>query len=421
MNSVTVPVAQRRSVWQIQLTGGVINLLPVLTVTTNQRVYVSAGRTYAQYSFFIDPNLNYYQPVPDLTAPLNTIYYQDGLGANFIGEFSLVTLSDTTVNVTSDIIGQANYISHNGVVFTNGLKVEFDSSAVPATYAGNSYYVEGVGTAIQLLPVTSFQTPESYLNGLGPTTPDYITINRASQDLNPWTRSNRWFHIDVIKVTATYNNTVPVFDQNLRANRPIIEFEPNLQLYNFGRVAKIPVDIFCNDGSITDARNQVELQTFKEIMGVPLQDGQRIIFADDFDLTVRNQVFTVSINSINQTPVITLSPTADNVVSVYNNLIVLSGTNAGIEYWFDGTNWNQGQQKTSINQTPMFDAIDVNGISLGDTAVYPDSSFATTENNLGTTIGGTPIFTYQIGNGQSDQILGFPLTYRTFKIGRAHV
>ena len=111
---------------------------------------------------------------------------------------------------------------------------------------------------------------------------------------------------------------------------------------------------------------------------------------------------------------ITLSPTADNLVSAYNNLIVLSGTNAGIEYWFDGTNWNHGQQKTSINQTPMFDAIDVNGISLGDTAVYPDSSFATTENNLGTTIGGTPIFTYQVGNGQSDQILGFPLTYRTF-------
>ena len=416
VNSTTVPTAQRRSVWQIQLVGSAINLTPILTVTTNQRVYVTSGQTYAEYSFYIDPNFKYYFTVPDLTAPLDILYYQDGVGSTLVGEFGLVELDNTVVAVDTDIVGKMAYTSHNGVAFTNGLKVQFDASAVPTTYAGNTYYVEGVGTGIRLLPVTNFQTPESYLKGAGPVIPDYITINRASQDLNPWTRSNRWFHIDVIKAAAVYNNTVPVFDQNLRASRAIIEFEADLQLYNFGREAKVPVDIFANDGSITDARNQVELQTYKSIMGVALQNGQRIIFADDFDLTVRNQIFVVSISSINSAPVITLQPATDNAVATYNNLIVLSGTNAGIEYWFNGDVWKQGQQKTSLNQTPMFDVIDNNGVSLGDTLVYPRSTFATTKNNQGTVTGGTAVFSYDVGTGTPDQVLGFPLNYRTFTL-----
>jgi hypothetical protein len=379
-------------------------------------VYVTSGQTYAEYSFYIDPNFKYYFTVPDLTAPLDILYYQDGVGSTLVGEFGLVELDNTVVAVDTDIVGKMAYTSHNGVAFTNGLKVQFDASAVPTTYAGNTYYVEGVGTGIRLLPVTNFQTPESYLKGAGPVIPDYITINRASQDLNPWTRSNRWFHIDVIKAAAVYNNTVPVFDQNLRASRAIIEFEADLQLYNFGREAKVPVDIFANDGSITDARNQVELQTYKSIMGVALQNGQRIIFADDFDLTVRNQIFVVSISSINSAPVITLQPATDNAVATYNNLIVLSGTNAGIEYWFNGDVWKQGQQKTSLNQTPMFDVIDNNGVSLGDTSVYPRSTFATTKNNQGTVTGGTAVFSYDVETGTPDQVLGFSLNYRTFTL-----
>ena len=416
VNSVTIPVSQRRNTWQIQLVGSTISLVSVVTVAANNRVYITSGQTYAEYSFYLDPNFKYYMPVPNITAPLSTIYYQDGVGASFVGQFNLVALDDTVINVDMDVVGKKAYTSPNGVSLTNGLKIQFDSSAVPSSYAGNTYYVEGVGTAIQLLPTVNFQTPEAYLNGLGPVTPDYITINRASADLNPWTRSNRWFHIDVIKAAATYNGTVPVFNQQLRANRAIIEFESNVQLYNFGRQAKTPVDIFCNDGSITDARNQVELQTYKSIMGVPLQNGQRIIFADDFDLTVKDQIFIVNISEIKQTPVITLEPASDAIVSPYNNLIVMSGTNSGIEYWYDGSNWNAGQQKTSVNQTPMFDVIDSNGISLGDTTVYPGSTFATTKNNQGTVTGGTPIFSYDVGTGVPDQILGFPLNYRTFTL-----
>jgi hypothetical protein len=412
----TVLKATRRNVWQIQavdplVADPVINLISITTVTKNQKIYVASGQTYAEYSFYLDQQFLTYKPIPNITAPLSTIYYQDGVAAEFAGQFNLVKIDDNTLNVANDIVGKADYTSPNGVVFTNGLKIQFDASAVPATYANNTYYVEGVGSAIQLLLTTDFQTPEPYAAS-GISTPDYITINRASQDLNPWTRSNRWFHIDVIKASASYNNEVPVFDQNVRANRPIIEFEADLQLYNFGRVAKTPVDIF--DLTTTDARNTVELSASFQLNGVSLQNGQRVVFANDFDPTVRNQIFVINISEISQTPVITLSPSEDSAISSYNNLIVLQGANKGIEYWFNGSTWIAGQQKTGVNQTPMFDVYDGNGISLGDVAIYPASTFASTTNNLGTVVGGTKIFSYQPGTGVNDQILGFPLSYRTF-------
>jgi hypothetical protein len=413
---LTIPRATRRNVWQIQAVDPlaadpVINLISVTNVLKNQKIYVSSGQNYAEYSFYLDLQFLTYKQIPNITAPLDTIYYQDGASAGYVGQLNLVNINDNTLKVDDDIVGKSDYTSPNGVVFTNGLKIQFDASAVPATYANRTYYVEGVGTAIQLLPETDFVTPEPYaVNGIA--SPDYITINRASQDLNPWTRSNRWFHIDVIKAAAEYNNDVPVFDQNVRANRPIIEFEADLQLYNFGRVAKTPVDIF--DLTTTDARNTVELSTTFQLNGVSLQNGQRVIFANDFDPTVRNQIFIISISEINQTPVVTLSPAEDSVISTFNNLIVLQGNNRGVEYWFDGSDWIVGQQKTGVNQTPMFDVYDNNGISIGDTDLYPLSTFATATNNLGTVVGGTKIFSYRTGTGVNDQILGFPLSYRTF-------
>ena len=414
-NGVTVPVANRLNGWRISLstdTDPVVTLNPAaqaFTVTALQKVFVKSGLTRAEFTYYLNPDYlqyNVYNLMPPITAPLTSLYYQDGVGSGYVGQLDLLVLSDTIINVDKDIVGAKNYKSPNGIVFSNGLKVQFDSSATPSSYAGNTYYVEGVGTAIKLIDVTLFQTPESYaINGI--TTPDYITINRAGQDLNSWTRSNRWFHIDIINATASYNKTTALLDQNLRAKRPIIEFESDIQLYNFGRIAKAPVDLL--DFTITDARNAVELQAQGfAIGGVTLTQGMRVVFASDFDPTVKNQIFIVNIVYIASlypaaTNVINLVPASDHDVLPNNNLVVLQGTNKGKEYWYDGTNWNVGQQKTSVNQTPVFDVIDGNGYSLGDTAIYTNSTFV-----------GTPIFTYTTGTGTADTVLGFPLSYRNF-------
>lgn len=406
VNNVTIPVSQRRNAWTINFVNPaaadpIINLQSAVSVSANQKIYITGGKTHAGQTYYLNPNFYIYTVIPNITAPLPTIFYQDGTAAAFVGAIDLVDSTYSNINIVTDIIGKPTYQSPNGVTFTNGLKVVFDTTAIPLSYTGISYYVEGVGSAINLVPVNNLLTPEDYVtaNG-GLVDPDYITVSRAAQDLNPWTRSNRWFHSDVISLTAQYNNTLPLFNQALRAARPIIEFEPNLQLFNFGVQAKAPIDII--DFTVTDARSTIELSQTYTLNGVVLKNGHRVVFAVDNDPTVRNQIYVVNIVTISAVNQINLVPAADYQILPGNNLVVMQGTHKGVEYFFDGTNWNQGQQKTSINQAPLFDIFDTSGVSLSNTTSYPASSFA-----------GTKIFSYRIGTGVNDTVLGFPLSYRT--------
>ena len=242
------------------------------------------------------------------------------------------------------------------------------------------------------------------------TTPDYIVINRSSRDLNPWSRRNRWFHKDVIAASDFYNNKVSNFDQDFRAKRPIIEFKPNLRLFDFGRRGLKPVDIF--ETTITQPFLTVEGVTGIFLDGVNVVDGMRIIFAADQDPATRGKIWQVEF--INQdantttAPIIHLVPAedhdvvADDTVSVFNGI-----SNAGKSFWYNGAVWNEGQAKTGQNQPPLFDVFDKDGVSLSDTQKYP-----TTNNSFG--FNGTRIFGYKEGTGAVDPVLGFPLSYKNF-------
>jgi hypothetical protein len=160
------------------------------------------------------------------SAILDTLYYQDGTIPGRVGTINLIENNELNqINVLTDILGKPNYTATNGVVFTNGLKVLFQGDIYPESFNNVEYYVEGVGTAIELIPVTTLVSPglfsqseyipfDSTPYDVGnydsdlyiPVDPDYITIARNSINRNPWSRSNRWFHIDVINATAKYNN-----------------------------------------------------------------------------------------------------------------------------------------------------------------------------------------------------------------------
>ena len=413
VDDTTIPVAKRLNAWQITLSDDadpivtLDSLAQAFVVEKLQKVFVTSGVSRAEYTYYLAGDYltnNVYTLMPHITAPLTNLVYQDGIASSFVGQISLIQVDDVSFNVEKDIIGQVNPLpSPNGIKFTNGLKIKFDDSVTPTSYANKTYYVEGVGTAVRLLDADQFITPEAYaVNGIG--TPDFITINRGSRDLNPWSRSNRWFHIDVINATAAYKNTTAVVDQTLRANRPIIEFESDLQLCNFGRVAKNPVDLFIT--TPTDARNDVELQAEGfAIGGATLTDGMRVVFSKDIDSTVNNRIFTVDIVYISNLGgnVVNLVAADDYEVKVNNNLVVTQGTNKGKEYYYTGVvgaEWIQGQQKTSVNQSPLFDVINTTGYSL---STLTNSTFL-----------GTKIFSYQPGTGANDTVLGFPLSYRNF-------
>jgi hypothetical protein len=240
------------------------------------------------------------------------------------------------------------------------------------------------------------------------TTPDYIVINRSSRDLNPWTRRNRWFHKDVIAATAIYNNTVPVYDQNNRAVRPIIEFKPNMQLFDYGTIGLAPIDLY--DTRFTNPFMQIEGQRGIVIDGVDLVDGMRLIFANAADPDVSGKIWVANFVDIagNGNKVLNLTVASDGVPAINDTVSVFNGVGyVGKSFWFNGTMWVEGQTKDTINQPPRFDVFDSDGISYGDTSKYPVSDTAMS-------FKGTKIFGYKLGTGSNDTVLGFPLSYKAF-------
>jgi hypothetical protein len=237
--------------------------------------------------------------------------------------------------------------------------------------------------------------------------PDYVTINRASRDRNAWARNNRWVHVDVILATAEYNGVQPVFDQGSRAQRPIVQFESDIQLINEGRVAKAPIDIL--DTTTLNAFTDLQGKTFSTAFGITLFNGLRVVFAADQDPLVNSKIYVVNlvqydIDSFGQPsgPVyIDLTLADDGEVGAYSTVVVKLGEYKGSQWWYDGVNWNESQQKTSLQQAPLFDILDSTGKSI---STYPRSTFR-----------GTKIFGYVEGTGTVDPILGFALSYKTFQ------
>ena len=557
-------------------TNPVLKLVPASGIPTNEKITPNFGTQWKARNFYrnVQGVINL---VPYLSSLLDTLYYQDGTVPNKVGQIRLINSNITNQINVLEILGQLNYTAPNGVVFTNGLKVTFDGDIFPTSYKTGEYYVQGVGTAIELINTQDLIVPEPFTEGtynpwdilpwdIGnydvtlyiPVQQDYITIARNSIDRNPWSRSNRWFHIDVINATATYNNDPSIATtyatQYNKAKRPVIEFYPNLKLFDNCIVGKQPVDFF--DVRTTDAFTQVagqntyypdvevytsagatiastpqsptiatglvvgdtyrivslgstnwntvagttgltysigdeievsvvgtgtgtalelvtsttitipssdvELGSFQvgqfitdsdgilprntqitEITGTSLltitvgwstatsfigainvsliandisndnyalYDGARIIFSVDNNADVRNKIYVVRFSNISgSAPVITLTEADDGLVLQNEGTVSYKGYyNQGKDFYYYFNNdptilenqWQQAQQKTTVNQAPFFDVFDADGISFGDTQIYTGSSFK-----------GNKLFSYGIGSGINDIVLGFPLRY----------
>ena len=425
----TSPTFPTNSVWQIQYTYDmdnlpIVNLAPISTINTLTKFNILFGTKWASTTWYSDAS-SVITEVPLLTAIKDVLWYQDGTNPDIFGQIRLVDQADSsTINVDTEILGKKNYTSPNGVVFTNNLKVQFLAPVVPTSYANQEYYVAGVGTAIQLLPVGNYVTPETYTQSATvpfdstpydvgnfdaslnqPLVPDYLTIALDSPDLNAWSRSNRWFHIDVITASATYNNTVPVIDNAFRAKRPILEFRGGTRLYQMGTQGKQPVDII--DFTTTDALSTINGTVGYGVDGYTFIAGTRVIFARDTDPDVRDKIYVVEFVTLSDDgssfsePVINLVPASDADVFVDQTVVCLSGnTLQGISFYYDGIQWIRAQQKTSTNQAPLFDIYNSDGYSLSNPIAYPSSTFA-----------GSKLFSYALGPGLDDTVLGFPLRY----------
>jgi hypothetical protein len=433
------------------------------------------------------------------------LYYIDDNDANSQGFIDIRDIDqDTELDVEKEILGKINYTTTIGIDLINGLKLKFISNVTPEIYAKGSWYVEGVGTAIRLInyddlestPLTNDPTdlpfdlqpfdsvPFDNANNY-PKSKEYLVISRASRDRNPWTRNNRWFHINVLEITAKANKQVAVPDQTTRAQRPIIEFFPDIKLYQYGWMAKKDVDLI--DTTTKNVFRTIEGSLGYYVDGEPLLPGQRVLFTSDQDSLVNNKIYEVSTITVNTTKIKFLSAvctvvapyqvtfTFDTLIAappinvgytvegnsnsnysglynavssttssltllypynpgtfgtgitsgVYDNFgrrsqltlvptidsdpvegeVVYSKggiNNKGVSYYYDGSVWQKAQQKTVINQAPLFDLFDKDSISFSDKTRYPNTAFS-----------GNRIFGYRIGLGAADTELGFPLYYRS--------
>jgi len=427
-NTVFIPLqADRYSIYRIIYVldaegDPYITLNKIQSIDNLEKFTIGFGDQYGNIGFYKN-STGFFEQIPLLTAVLNTLYYQDDTNPLMVGVINIVDEAEATVLNISDIIGQINYTSVNDVKFTNGLKVIFRGNVNPASFQNNEYYVECVGEGIQLIPVTSLVTPETYVNNLSeswdrlpwdsdlfggalnaPLDLDYLTISRASLDLNAWSRSNRWIHIDVIEQTAEYNNTTAVIDNEVKAKRPIIEFKKGLRLFAHGTLSKDPVDII--DFTELDAFSNINGMlpgTVPLIDGYTIQEGARIIFAADTDNNVRNKIYEVRFEDFDGIGVdqIHLVPSSDADVEIDHVVVILFGTTLqGKMFRYTGTEWDEAQQKTAVNQAPLFDVFDTSSDSLASIA-YTNSTFS-----------GTPLFSYQVGAGVNDTVLDFPLTFQ---------
>lgn len=125
--------------------------------------------------------------------------------------------------IENQIIGQEQFNTNDAggmsplnFQFSNGLRVVFEGSN---NYT-SVYTVEGVGTSIRLVPPQLTQVPGALAGSTPwdfggllewdslpwdsaevvdiPPLKDHITIERGTCDGNAWSRTNRWYHIDVI-------------------------------------------------------------------------------------------------------------------------------------------------------------------------------------------------------------------------------
>ena len=367
-------------------------------------------------------------PKADVSSDLpDLLFYACGRHGSMQGNIIIEDLEDgfTTVDITTEILGKKDYTTPESVVFENGLKIKFAGS-IPAAYKNNEYYVEGVGDEIVLVDTKRMVVPEKFsIDSITvvfdqdgtqnfdeddfnagfnvPGKKDYFTINRNSKDFNSWSRSNRWFHESVLTNTATYNGHTVSLDQNQRATRPIIQFEGNIQLYNYGNVGLRPVRAI--ETATTDAFSFVNGTQGYFIDGVDLKQGDRVIFQNDTDATVKSNIYTVTFVNVDSTNVLYLDLELDEEPVEGNTVIVTEGTNSkGKQFRYDGTSWVECQQKTKIQQPPLFDLFNSSGTALTDATKYPASSF------LGTTL----FEVAQSDTGTTDTEYAIKIKYENF-------
>lgn len=355
-NGQVVPVERRTGVFKmsvIKYSGqpGRIQFDFVRAIPNNTRVRINQGINRGREYY---NNSGSYADFNGITGESSTLFYQHSSKA-ITGEILIIDRAYPTIDVTT-IIGAPTYTTPDGIKFSNGLKVTFDNTINPVQYRNRTFIVEGVGTAIKLVDFSTLLAPEVTENLVqtafevkqfdvgkydetfyGSRIPDYIVANRSGIDGNAWSRINRWFHKDVILESLRRNGYQEDLSGFAIAQRPIIEFDADLQLFNSGRIFAGFVTHFFTAENTFVSRGQ--LRTFDDALttlnnikfadlpqyNLELKPGETAVFSNDVSSIVKKKIY--SINQLDQVASVVFDGILTGTITIVGNKITGVGTN----------------------------------------------------------------------------------------------
>lgn len=357
---------------------------------------------------------------------------------NFGSEIEIILTSSTASNIDALVgeeYGTLTLYGSSNLILSSGMRIKITND-VNSAYNGKIFIVEGIGRAIYFIEdkvntanwdMTSWDTSgwDKYVDV---SVPDYVTIERGVE--NRWSRYNRWFHRDVLQ--NFYDKSIT----KIRAERPIIEFERGMELFNFGVTKKQDIDLIVKNSAFLEALCKITETGFNYVSNGYIYTNsvsnpmQMVWKHPDFDIEVydtssqfsttwelkeygfsnvhingytvysgmrildNDKIYTI--RDIENGNIIPMLDSVDDPTEGDMTLVLSSNT----DYWFNGTAWVKSQQKTS---TPLFNLYNEDEIILNDKLEYPKSDFA-----------GSKIFSYKLGDGVNDNVLGIPLAYDNF-------
>ncbi|AMM43801.1 virion structural protein [Pectobacterium phage vB_PcaM_CBB] len=215
--------------------------------------------------------------------------------------------------------------------------------------------------------------------------PDYVVMERGALNGNTWSLQNFWYTVGQTLPDGTVvTEQMAQSGRFARAAAPIIEFNKNIELVNYGTRFRGVVD-YLSDSVKPEDIVQKDVGKNVRIDGFVLQAGDRILFTSIGNPGENNRIYKVYIKQmadgtrvyglvLDEDEETTERPTGEPLTgdvvlvrkgNVYGNTSV---------YW-NGREWTASQAKPGVNTFPIFQLYDKNGIKLNDSTVYPSSTF----------------------------------------------
>ena len=401
------------------------------TFTVNPTVALGSPVTFEKITATTSPTLSF--SGRDFLADVN--YDWQGDVCDFTGSISGTTLTVDTVGNGSVKVGMllsatgmlpaTIVVSGSGSTWTLN-KVQTDSSLASSSefvgYPAGSrlginpttgqYYLMGGQWSFDRNDMDDDQFDGDALwdAGINASPPEYLTVQRGAENKNIWSTINFWYHKDNF-IDAGMAPPSP----ELRAKRPIIEYDRRLELYNHGKRGVGSVMVACTTYTLDEVRGQ---PTGFLIDSTPVEK-QSLIFPNEtaeiskYVYVAFTDVYTGYLEVL-RAPHPELNPIGAidgdyNFVpwelAVDDVVLVRAGASAiGSEYRYTENGLVLCQRKIQTNQAPLFNLYDIDGDYLGDPGKYPNNNFQ-----------GNKIFSYAVGTGTKDSVLGFPLSWKPFK------